>query len=85
MIEINFVHSLIADTYEEQANSQGYTFGEQAEIVEKVGYGLKFLYAHDCISQSEFSNILKKFSKLMIKYLEPLDKAESEDNNGNNI
>ena len=78
MREINFVHGLIADTYEEQANIQGYTFGEQAEIVEKVGYGLKFLYVHGCISQSEFSDILKKFSELMVKYLKPLD-AESEE------
>lgn len=75
---IEFHHGALVDTYEEQANAQGFTFGNMREWVEKVGYGIVCAHIHGCITDSEYDRILAKFQrKILLKNLKPL---ESEDN-----
>ena len=74
MKEINLNHGLFSDTYEEQLNTQGYTLGDKAEWVEKIGYGLKAAYTQGCISDSQFKAIIERFSeRVIVKNLKKLE------------
>lgn len=69
-MEIEFYHSALADTYEEQANRQGFTFGDKADFVQKVGFGLIAAYIHGCITDSEYDRILRRFqTKILLENL----------------
>ena len=58
---VEFYHGALSDTYEEQANKQGLTFGDKAEWVQKVAFGLVCAHIHGCITDSEYDRILQKF------------------------
>ncbi len=80
-MQVGFHHGLMADSYEEQANEQGYTFGEKADFVELVGFGLVCAHIHGCITDSEYDKILKRFqSKILVKNLKPLDTVTEKEN-----
>ena len=67
---VEFHHGALADTYEEQANKQGFTFGDKAKWVQDVGFGLVCAHIHGCITDSEWDRILRKFQqKILIKNL----------------
>ena len=73
MKEIGFHHGALCDTYEKQANDQGFTFGDDAEFVEKVGFGLVAAYIHGCITDSEYDKILERYQKkILVKMLKPI-------------
>jgi hypothetical protein len=72
-MQVGFHHSIFADTYENQANEQGFTLGDDAKWIEEMGKNLKMLHMHLCISDSEYSKILKRFqNKIIVKSLKPL-------------
>lgn len=70
---VGFHHGALCDSYEKQANEQGFTFGENAEFVQKVGFGLVAAYIHGCITDSEYDKILKRFQKILVEMLERLE------------
>ena len=71
---IEFHHGALSDSYEEQANAQGFTFGDKAEFVEKVGFGLVAAHIHGCITDSEYSKILQRFQqKILVKMLKKME------------
>lgn len=37
---VTFYHGALSDSYEEQAREQGYTLGDDAELMQKLGFGL---------------------------------------------
>ena len=75
---VEFHHGALCDSYEEQANAQGFTLGDMAEWVEKVGYGLVCAHIHGCITDCEYDKILRRFqTKILLKNMKP--QAESED------
>lgn len=63
---IEFHHGALCDSYEEQANAQGFTFGDMAECVEKVGYGLVCAHIHGCITDSEYEKIIRRFQQKIL-------------------
>lgn len=70
---VEFHHGALSDSYEEQANKQGFTFGEQAEFVEKVGFGLVCAHIHGCITDTEYNKILERFQKkILLKELKKI-------------
>lgn len=70
---VEFHHGALADSYEKQANLQGFTFGDKAEWIEKVGFGLCCAHIHGCIADCEYNKILRRFqSRILIKNLKPL-------------
>jgi len=76
---IEFHHGALCDTYEEQVNQQGYTYGDSAEFVQNVGYGLVAAYIHGCITDSEYNKILNRFQKKILinkKFLKKLVDTE---------
>jgi hypothetical protein len=76
---IEFHHGALSDSYEKQANDQGFTFGKDAKWVQEVGFGLVCAHIHGCITDGEYDKILRRFQqKILIKMLKPL--AESEVN-----
>lgn len=67
---VEFYHGAFSDTYEKQANRQGYTFGDKADFVEKVGFGIVVAHIHGCITDSEYDKILRRFqTKIITKNL----------------
>ncbi len=74
---VEFHHGALCDSYEEQANAQGFTFGDMAEWIEQVGFGLVCAHIHGCITDGEMDKILRRFqTKILVKNLKP---QESED------
>ena len=73
---VGFHHGALSDTYEEQANAQGLTFGDMAEWIEEVGKGLTCLWIHGCMTDKEYDRILQKFQKkILVKNLKKLEKV----------
>lgn len=74
---VEFRHGTLSDTYEEQANKQGLTFGDKAEWVQEIGYGLVCAYIHGCITDTEYDKILQRFQKkILIKNLKHIEEKE---------
>lgn len=73
-MDIEFRHGALSDTYEKQANQQGFTFGDKAEWVQRVGFGLVCAHIHGCITDAEYDKILQRFQKkILIKNLKKID------------
>ena len=74
---VGFHHGVLCDSYEKQANAQGFTFGDKAEWVDEVGFGLIRAHIHGCITDREFNKILKRFQKkILVKNIKPLESEE---------
>ena len=72
-MKIEFYHGALSESYEEQANKQGFTFGDKAEWIQKVGFGLICAHIHGCITDTEYNKILNRFQqKVLIKNLKKL-------------
>ena len=72
-MDIGFHHGLLSEEYEEQANNQGFTLGEQAEHIQTIGNSLIYAHINECITDSELNRILKRFQKnMLVKNLKPL-------------
>lgn len=77
MATVEFHHGALCETYEKQATDQGFTFGDDAEWVQKVGFGLVCAHIHGCITDSEYDRILQKFQKkILVKRLKRLSESE---------
>lgn len=77
---IGFSHGILSPNYEKQANEQGFTFGDKAEFVDKVGFGLVQAHAHGCITDEEYDRILYRFQNRILINKEFLKRlAVSED------
>jgi hypothetical protein len=73
---IEFHHGALADDYETQANHQGFTYGENAEFVNKVGFGIVAARIHGVITDSEYDKILARFQKKILTSKEYLKKMQ---------
>lgn len=74
---VGFHHGTLSETYEEQANKQGFTFGDKAEWVQKVGFGLVCAHIHGCITDAEYDKILQRFqSKILMENLRKMSEVE---------
>lgn len=66
MCEVEFRHGALSASYEEQANEQGYTFGNKAKWVQEIGFGLVCAYIQGCITDSEYDKILQRFQRKVL-------------------
>lgn len=64
---IGFHHGALADSYEVQANRQGYTFGENAEHLQALGEAAVLLWIEDCLTDSQYHKVLEKIQKQLVK------------------
>lgn len=80
MTTVLFTHGALCDTYEKQANDQGFTFGDKAEWVQQVGFGLVCAHIHGCITDGEYDKILGRFQrKILMKMLKRLPESENKE------
>ena len=76
---IGFHHGALCDSYEEQANAQGFTFGDDAEWVQNVAFGLVCAHIHGCITDGEYDKILQRFQKkILLKRLKRLPQKKED-------
>lgn len=76
---LEFHHGALCDSYEEQANKQGFTYGKEAKWVQDVGFGLVCAHIHGCITDSEYDKILRRFQQKILINPRFLKQLESED------
>lgn len=74
---VEFHHGALSDSYEQQANEQGLTFGDMADWIEEVGKGLTCLWIHGCLTDKEYDKVLQRFQKkILVKNLKRIEKHE---------
>lgn len=73
---VEFHYGVFADPYEQQANAQGFTLGNDRERLEKLGFSLVYAHIHDCLTDSQYDMALKKLQKQIVKALKPLGKEQ---------
>lgn len=72
MQEIGFYHSVFADSYEKQANDQGYTLGDKAEVFDKISFAYNLLRIHGYLTEKQEESICKKIQKSLVASVKPL-------------
>ena len=71
---IHFSHGALADSYENQANKQGFTLGNNAELFQELGHGLIMNHMHGILNDYDYDKALQKLHKKLIKNLKRMDK-----------
>ena len=80
MTTVGFHHGALCDTYEKQANDQGFTFGSEAKWIQDVGYGLVCAHIHGCITDGEYDKILQRFQKkILLNRLKRLPESDVQE------
>lgn len=69
---VEFRHGALSDPYEQQANQQGFTLGEEKELLEKLGFSIVFCWIHGLLADSQYDAALKKLQKKLVKAIKPL-------------
>lgn len=72
MNEVGFYHSAFAESYEKQANEQGYTLGQKAEEFDKIAFAYNMLRIHGYFTDKQEESICKKIQKNLVSCLKPL-------------
>lgn len=71
-MEVGFYHGCLTDSYEKQANEQGFTLGDKAEMLDELRHSYNMLRMHDCITDSQADKIVQKIQKKIVKNLKRL-------------
>ena len=80
MSEVGFYHGAFADKYEKQANDQGYTLGDKAEMFDKIAFSYNMLRIHGYFTEKQEEQICKKIQKNLVKNLKPIKTDGGADN-----
>ncbi len=75
---VGFHHGALCDTYEKQANDQGFTLGNKAEHLQKCGHCLIYLHIHGILTDSQYDKALQKLQKKLVKTMKPLIKENNK-------
>ena len=76
---IEFHHGALSDPYEQQANAQGFTLGEENERLEKLGFSLVYCWIHGVLTDSQYDMALKKLQKQLVNAIKPLPEPPKEE------
>lgn len=71
-MEIGFYHGALCDSYEQQANEQGFTLGDKAELFDKIGYAYNLLWIQGYLTDSQADMVRKKIQKNLVKSIRKL-------------
>lgn len=72
-MKVIFYHGALCDSYEKQANEQGFTLGDEAELFDKIGFSYNLLYIHGYLTDSQADMVCKKIQKQLMKSLKKLE------------
>lgn len=75
---IGFYHGALCDTYEKQANDQGFTLGDEAKHLQDCGHHVVYLHIHNILTDSQYDKALQRLQKKLIKALKPLPKEDNK-------
>lgn len=75
-MEVGFRHGTMCDSYEKQANEQGFTLGEKTELFDKIGFSYNLLRMHGYLTDSQADMICKKIQKNLVKNIKPIKESE---------
>jgi len=70
-VKVKFQFGAFADPLEVQANAQGWTFGDKAELFEKLHSGLIINHVHGIITLSTYQKGIEKLYKKMMEEMKP--------------
>ncbi len=74
MGQVGFFHGALADSYEKQANEQGFTLGDNAELFDKISHSYNMLRLHGYLTDAQCDSVRAKIQKRLVKNLKPLAK-----------
>ena len=69
-----FRYGALVDSLLKQPNEQGYTLGSEADIFERMEYGLVLNYIQGTLTVRQYHRALDKLNKRVIKAIAPIDK-----------
>ena len=70
-VKVRFEFGAFADPLEVQANDQGWTFGDKAELFERLHSGLIINHVHGIITLSTYQKGIEKLYKKMTEAMKP--------------
>ena len=73
MTEVGFHHGALEDSYEKQANEQGFTLGDKAEMFDKIAFSYNMLRIHGYLTDSQADSVCQKIQKKLVASLKRLD------------
>ena len=79
MKEIGFCHGVFAESYEKQANDQGYTLGNNAELFNMIGLSYNALRMHGYLTDSQADSVCQKIQNGLMENIKPLAKENKRD------
>ena len=71
-MEVGFHHGVFADSYEKQANKQGFTLGDKAELFDDIAHSYNMLRIHDYLTDSQAESVRQKIQKKLVANLKRL-------------
>lgn len=69
---IGFYHGALCDKYEKQANEQGYTLGDNAELFDRIRDAYNLLRIHGYLTDGQADTVCKKIQKSLVKTIRKL-------------
>ena len=72
---VQFSYGALSDTLEEQANKQGFTLGDDSEMLEKIKNARMLLIFKDILTGSQAEQTAKKIQSKVVKALRPLEES----------
>ena len=75
-MKINLNYGALSAPLEEQANEQGFTLGEKAELFEKMAYGLVLNMIHGTLTHSQYEKAIQRLHNKVIKEVKLIDKEK---------
>ena len=72
-MEVGFRHGALSDSYEKQANEQGFTLGDKAELFDEIAFSYNLLRIHGYLTDSQADMVCNKIQKQLVKNLKPLE------------
>lgn len=77
-MKVGFYHGALSDSYEKQANEQGYTLGDKAEMFDKIAFSYNMLRIHGFLSDSEADKVCQRIQKNLVKSIKKMKGEEHE-------
>lgn len=72
MTEIRFCHGALCDSYEKQANEQGFTLSNKAEFFDDVAFAYNLLRIHGYLTDNQADKVCRKIQMNLMKNILPL-------------
>lgn len=66
---VEFRYGMLCDDLEKQANEQGFTLGDEAEMLERLRFSLNMCAFHGILTDSETNKAFERFHKKVMKAL----------------